>query len=62
MILHTAVTVATLLETVTSIVTAAIGWITSFVGEITGQPLLLMFVVFGLIGTGIGLIRRIIRL
>ena len=54
------VTMATILESAGLIVTEAIGWVTEFVTLIVGQPLLLMFVVLGLVGTGIGLIRRII--
>lgn len=62
MILHTAVTMSTILGDITSVVTAAIGWINSFVGAITSQPLLLLFVVVAFVGLGVGLIRRIIRL
>lgn len=53
---------AAILTAITSIVTEAITWITSFVSAITGQPLLLLFVVVAFVGLGIGLIRRIIRL
>lgn len=53
---------ATILTAVTSIVTECISWITSFVGAITSNPLIELFVLFGLIGTGIGLIGRLIRL
>lgn len=53
---------ASILSDITSVVTAAIGWINSFVGAITGQPLLLLFVVVAFVGLGVGLIRRIIRL
>lgn len=62
MILHTAVTMTSILGDITSVVTAAIGWINSFVGAITGQPLLLLFVVVAFVGLGVGLIRRIIHL
>jgi len=54
MILQSATTISTLLESVTTIVTASISWITSFVGEITSQPLLLMFVIFGFISFPVG--------
>lgn len=47
---------------VTSLVTAAIGWIGQFVTVITSNPLLLAFVVVSFVGLGVGLIRRIIRL
>lgn len=48
---------------INSLVTAAIGWISDYVSCITdtGNELLLFFVVFGFVGTGIGLIHRIIR-
>lgn len=55
---------AAIITSIGSIVTGAISWLTSFVGSImaTGNELLLFFVVFGFVGTGIGLIKRIIRL
>lgn len=53
---------ATILTDVTSLVTSAQTWITSFVGTITSSPLLLMFVVTSFVGLGVGLIRRLIRL
>lgn len=48
---------------ISSLVSAAVQWIGSYVQCITaeGNELLLFFVVFGFIGTGIGLIHRIIR-
>lgn len=55
-------TMATLLANVTSFVTEAIGWVTAFCTCITGQPLLLMFVIVAFVGLGVGLIRRLIRL
>lgn len=53
---------ATLLSNVTAFVTEAISWVTSFCTCITGQPLLLMFVIVAFVGLGVGLIRRLIRL
>lgn len=53
---------ADIITAVTSIVTASIGWVTSFVGAITSNPLILMFVVLAFVGLGVGLIRRLIRL
>lgn len=51
-----------IIANVTSLVTASVSWITSTVGAITaeGNELLLLFVLFGFVGTGIGLVRRII--
>lgn len=54
------VTVATILESAGQIVTEGLSWVTETAGIITSTPLLLMFVVLGLVGLGIGLIRRII--
>lgn len=62
MFFQTAVTVASILTDVTSIVTSAVSWIGSFVGAITSNPLLLMFVIVAFVGLGVGLIRRLIKL
>lgn len=53
---------ASILSDVTLFVTEAIDWITAFVGVITAQPLLLMFVIVAFVGLGVGLIKRLIRL
>lgn len=53
-------TVATILESAGLIVTEALSWLTETVTTVVGSPLLLMFVVLGLVGTGVGLMRRII--
>lgn len=42
-------------------VTGAVGWITSYVGAITSNPLILGFVILLIVGMGVGLIRRLIR-
>lgn len=54
------VTVATILASAGDIVTEALSWLTETVNVVVGSPLLLMFVVLGLVGTGVGLMRRII--
>ncbi|MBQ7938250.1 MAG: hypothetical protein IJ283_07130 [Oscillospiraceae bacterium] len=54
------VTVATILESAGLIVTEALSWLTETVTTVVGSPLLLMFVILGLVGTGVGLMRRII--
>lgn len=54
------VTMATILESAGLIVTEALGWLTETVTTVVGSPLLLMFVILGLVGTGVGLMRRII--
>lgn len=53
---------ASLLSDISLVVTEAISWITSFVGVITAQPLLLLFVVVAFVGLGVGLISRLIKL
>ena len=58
----TTVTIATILDSVSDIVTAAITWIGDFVGVITANPLILMFVIVAFVGLGVGLIKRLIRL
>lgn len=57
----TAVTIATILSNVSSLVTEAIKWVGSFVGAITSNPLLLMFVIVAFVGLGVGLIKRLLR-
>lgn len=47
---------------VNSLVMAAIGWVGDYVDAITGNPLILMFVIVAFVGLGVGLIRRLIRL
>lgn len=51
-----------IIAAITALVTAAIGWITSYAAVITSTPLLLIFVIVAFVGTGIGLIKRMIRL
>lgn len=63
MIFQTAtVTIATIIGYVNDLVTEAVKWIGMYHDAIVGNPLILMFVIFALIGTGVGLIRRMIRL
>lgn len=50
-----------ILTSIGSMVTKSLAWVGEVVTTITGQPLLLMFVVLPLIGLGVGLVRRIIR-
>lgn len=51
---------AAILTAAGDIVTEALTWLTETVTTVVGSPLLLMFVVLGLVGTGVGLMRRII--
>lgn len=57
----TTVTIATIVGNVTTLVTEAIKWVGSFVGAITSNPLLLMFVIVAFVGLGVGLIKRLVR-
>lgn len=52
----------TLIANITSLVSAAVGWIGQYVTAITGNPLLLIFVITAFVGLGVGLISRIIHL
>ena len=58
----TPATMTTLTSDISSIVTAAIGWIGQYVTAITSNPLLELFVVTAFVGLGVGLIRRLIKL
>ncbi len=58
----TTTTVSGLVTEVGTIVTGAVGWIGDYVGAITSNPLILMFVIVAFVGLGVGLIRRLIRL
>ncbi len=50
-----------LLTAITSIFTAAIGWVGTVATTITSTPLLLMFCVIPLVGLGVGLFRRLLN-
>ena len=43
-------------------VTGAVSWITSYVGAVTTNPLILAFVIVAFVGLGVGLINRLIKL
>lgn len=52
---------AEILTTVTSIFTAAIGWVGTVGETIVGTPILMIFCVLPLIGLGVGLFRRLMN-
>ncbi len=54
-------TMATVLSTITEVFTAAVGWVGTVAETVSGNPLLLIGVVIGFIGTGIGLFSRLLR-
>ena len=47
---------------VTTIVNEAVKWIMAYVGAITSNPLILTFVLLLIVGMGVGLIRRLVRI
>lgn len=54
---------STILSDVTTLVTNAISWMSSYLTAITGNDVLLLFVVvLPLVGLGIGIITRLFRL
>ena len=57
-----AMTMATLLSTITEVFTASIGWVGTVAETVASNPLLLVGVVLGFIGVGITLFSRLLRL
>ena len=57
----TAGSIASIVGDIGSIVTGAVSWVGSFVGAITSNPLILMFVIIGFVGLGVGLVKRLMR-
>jgi hypothetical protein len=53
--------ISNMISDIGSFVTGAVGWVGSFVGAITDNPLILGFVLVALIGTGIGVVNRLIH-
>lgn len=53
---------ATILSAITSVVTSAVSWIGSFIGVVTANPLVMLFVIVAFVGLGIGLLSRLIHL
>ncbi len=55
------VTVAAIIEVVSTLVTGAISWMTDFLGAITGSPVLTLFcIAVPLVGLGVGLLKRLL--
>lgn len=54
--------IAAIVANIGTIVTESVKWVGSFVGVITGNPLILMFVIVGFVGLGVGLIKRLTRM
>lgn len=58
----TAMTLAQILEAITSIFTSIVSWVGSVITMITSNPLILLFVVMGVALIAIGVVRRLLRL
>lgn len=57
-----AMTMTSLLSTITDVFTAAVGWVGTVGSTVANTPLLLVGVVIGFIGVGVGLFARLLRL
>lgn len=58
----TTMTMASLIESITSVFTAAIGWVGTVADTVAGEPLLLIGVIIGFVGLGVGLFRRLLNI
>ena len=56
-----AMTMATLLSTITEVFTSSIGWVGTVAETVASNPLLLVGFVLGFIGFGITLFSRLLR-
>ena len=51
---------ATIMTSMTSVVTTVTGFVTTIVGVVVGQPLLLIPIGLGLLGSGVALVKKFI--
>ena len=58
----TTMTLAQVLESITTILTSVISWTGSVITMVTSNPLILVFVLLGVGLIAIGVVRRLIRL
>lgn len=56
-----AATLASILADITSVFTAAIGWVATVGETITSTPILMLFCGIPLVGLGVGLFRRLLN-
>lgn len=56
-----AATLSSILTDITSVFTAAIGWVSTVGQTITGTPILMLFCGIPLVGLGVGLFRRLLN-
>lgn len=59
---ETAVTLATILTDIGSVVTQAISWAGDVVDFVVARPLVMVFIAIPLVGLGIGMVKRMISL
>jgi len=57
-----AMTIATLMETIGSMFTTAIGWVTDVAEAIATHPILLLGCLLPLIGLGVGFFKRLMHI
>lgn len=56
-----AITMATVLSSITEVFTAAVGWVGTVGTVVTTTPILMIGVVVSFVGVGIGLFSRLLR-
>ena len=55
-------TLAAIIQAISDIVAASATWASTAISTVTGQPLLLFFVLSGFLGVGISLFKRLTRI
>ena len=55
------VTMATVIEAITSVFTAGLGWVGQVASTVASEPVVLIGVVVGFVGVGIGLFGRLLH-
>lgn len=58
----TPMAVGDILSSAGTVVTSAFGWVSTAVNAVTSNPLILTSAVLGLVGLGIGITRRLLKL
>ena len=60
-ILHEAMTISTLMETIGTMFTTAIAWVADVAEAVSSHPILLLGVLLPIIGLGIGFFKRLMH-
>lgn len=58
---ESAMTISTIIGFIGEMVTGMITWLGQVVTAVTSNPLILMFVIWGFIGTAVGVFKRLTR-